>query len=229
MLKKYFPATISALEFRKTTKIPHLGRIIFISIMLILTYIALAIKLTPSSEGIEFNFVSERGAITAFSGVLLALASAFSFGTVLLKVRKGERCYSVWFVLMLGFLFLAFDELLLIHEIIGAKIGQTRDAGSFKNWNDVVVIVYGMIAVPIGAFYFSELLRYKMVIELFVLGFIFYMAHTYIDSIYHEPTPRSIIFEESCKLFSVGFLAIGTFVGFLEVLWNRSFEEKKIQ
>lgn len=227
MLKKYFPDTVEALEFRKTTEIPHLGRIIFISVVLILLYIALAIKLVPSSEGVEFNFVSERGAITAFSAVLLALASAFSFGTVLLKVRKGERCYSVWFVLMLGFLFLAFDELLLIHEIIGAHIGEVRDAGSFKNWNDVVVIVYGMIAVPIGAFYFSELLRYKMVIELFVVGFIFYIAHTYIDSVFHDPTPQSIIYEESYKLFSVGFLAIGSFVGFLEVLWNRSFEKAK--
>lgn len=227
MLKKYFPETVDALEFRKTTKIPHLGRIIFISVVLILIYIALAIKLVPSSESIEFNFVSERGAITAFSAVLLALASAFSFGTVLLKVRKGERCYSVWFVLMLGFLFLAFDELLLIHEIIGARIGEVRNAGSFKNWNDVVLIVYGMIAVPIGAFYFSELLRYKMVIELFFVGFLFYVGHTYIDSIYHTPTPRSIIFEESCKLFSVGFLAIGAFVGFLEVLWNRSFDKEK--
>lgn len=227
MLKKYFPDTIEALEFRKTTRIPHLGRIIFIAIMIILGYIALAIKLVPSSEGMDFNFVSERGAVTAFSAVLLALASGFSLGTVLLKVRKGERCYSVWFVLMLGFLFLAFDELLLIHEIIGAKIGESRDSGAFKNWNDVVMIAYGMIAVPIGAFYFSELLRYKMVLELFVVGFIFYMVHTYIDASVLEPTTASIIYEESCKLFSAGFLCIGTFVGFLEVLWNRSFEIDK--
>lgn len=226
MLKKYFPDTVEALEFRKTTQIPHLGRIIFISVVLILVFIALAIKLVPSSEGVEFNFASERGAITAFSGVLLALASAFSLGTVLLKVRKGEKCHCVWFVLTLVFLFLAFDELLLIHEIIGARLGEGRDAGAFKSWNDVVVIAYGMAAVPLGAFYFSELLRYKMVIELFVVGFLFYIGHTYIDSAFHAPTPRSIIIEESCKLFSVGFLAIGSFVGFLEVLWNRSFEKK---
>lgn len=224
MLKKHFPDTHAALEFRKNTYIPHLGRIICIAIVLILFYIALAISIVPQGEEVHYNFLSENGPITAFSAMLLAIASAFSLGTVVTKVRKGERIYGVWFVLCLAFLFFAFDELLQIHEAIGSWLGESRDSGAFKNWNDVVLIIYGLIALPIGAFYLSEILKYKWVLEIFIVGFIFYLFHTIIDAAYVNPTPQTIILEESAKLFSAGFLAVGSFVGFLEVLWNRSFD-----
>ena len=63
-----------------------------------------------------------------------------------------------------------------------------------------------------------DILRYRMVLELFVVAFVFYVLHTVIDSTQEPYTTTSVILEESAKLFCGTFLALGAFIGFLGVL-----------
>ena len=63
-----------------------------------------------------------------------------------------------------------------------------------------------------------SLIRFPLVAEFFATGFVFYVIHTAIDSIVEPRTTTSIILEESAKIFSVEFLAMGVFVGFLGAL-----------
>ena len=54
-----------------------------------------------------------------------------------------------------------------------------------------------------------------MLLEMFTVGFLFYILHTYIDSTNEPRTVTSAIFEESSKLYCVMFLALGAIAGFI--------------
>ena len=85
------------------------------------------------------------------------------------------------------------------------------------SWNDVIVILYGVVALPVVLALLPDILRYRMVLELFVIAFVFYVLHTLIDSTQEPYTTTSVILEESAKLFCGAFLALGAFIGFLGV------------
>jgi len=55
---------------------------------------------------------------------------------------------------------------------------------------------------------------------MFAIAFAFYGIHTFIDSTNEPATWASIILEESAKLLSGAFFVIGTFIGFVGVLWK---------
>ena len=118
------------------------------------------------------------------------------------------------------FRLLALDEVLQFHERFGRFIEQHISSGIFRNWSDIIVIAYGIIALLIIVSIFPSIMRHKMLLELFIVGFIFYCITTLIDSTQEPKTTISVILEESAKLFCVLFLALGTFVGFLGSLWN---------
>ena len=113
-----------------------------------------------------------------------------------------------------GFLFFSFDELLQFHERLGEFIASTPigPAEIFRNWNDVIVIGYGMIAILVLFYCLPAILRIPMVAETLALAFGFYLTHTIIDST-QVRTSLSIIVEESAKLFSSAFLALAMLYG----------------
>ena len=130
-----------------------------------------------------------------------------------------------WFVLALGFAFLSFDELLQFHERAGRLLKRFGSSDPFRNWNDIIVILYGVVTLPILITMLPGLMRWRMVLEMFAIAFVFYGIHTFIDSTNEPPTTASIILEESAKLLCGAFLVIGTFMGFVGVLWkNRMFD-----
>ena len=125
-------------------------------------------------------------------------------------------------VVLLGNLFRIFvvDELLEFHELIGGIVGRVSSSGAFRSWNDIVVIVYGIAALPIIAVILPEIIRFPRVLRMFAIAFGFYVFHTLIDSISDPPTLGSVIAEEACKLLCGAFLASGSFVGFANVVWK---------
>ena len=220
MLTKYRDSLIEAVNERRKTQLPPLRLICIGTIIGTLVYIVLALILVPSDEPREYHFVYENGAATALSAILLSASSAFSLATMVTLVRRNEAHAWVWLVLALGFGFLSFDELLQFHERVGRLVGRFGDSGMFRKWDDVIVILYGFIALPLLAVLLPGLLRSRMALEMFAVGFTFYALHTLIDSITEPPTTLSIILEESAKLMCGTFLAMGTFVGFVGAVWN---------
>lgn len=220
MINRFGDHLREAMIYRRQTKLPNIVLIITIVTTFTLAYILLATILIPSNEIRDFHFASERGAITALSAIFLAMASAFSMASLLILVRANDRHIWLWIIMTVGFAFFAFDELLQFHERVGRVLIRYVDSGVFRNWNDVIVILYGVVALSIMAAILPDLIRYRMVIELFAVAFAFYGIHTLIDSTQQTNTTVSTILEESAKLFSVEFLAVGAFVGFLGILWN---------
>ncbi|NOY66307.1 MAG: hypothetical protein GXP13_02710 [Gammaproteobacteria bacterium] len=209
-----------AIIYRKQADLPRIAFIIVAVVIFTLSYISYSIYFTPRGKSIEYHFISESGAITALSVIFLSMACSFSIGSLVINIRLKGRHVLLWTIMATGFGILAFDELLQFHENFGYFIGHYVDSGSFRNWNDIIVILYGVIALPIIAVLLPGIMRHRMLLELFAIGFLFYAIHTAIDSMYEPRTTGSVIFEESAKLFSVSFLALGTFVGFVGTIWN---------
>ena len=220
MMKRFADNLREAIIFRQGTNLPNVGSIIIAVTFCTLAYILFVLFVTSPDTALEYHFDSERGAVTALSAIFLAMATSFSIASLVINSRLKDPHIWLWVVMALGFGLLALDELLQFHERFGRIIGRSVDPGPFRNWNDVIVILYGVLALPILLVFLPSILRCRMVLELFVVAFLFYVIHTFIDSTQDPRTTLSAILEESAKLFCVSFLALGTFVGFLGTFWT---------
>jgi hypothetical protein len=155
---------------------------------------------------------SERGAVTALSAFFMSLTSGFAGVTFFNLKSKDEGIQWFWLLTAVAFCFFALDELLGFHEALGILMGdKLGEANAFKTWNDLVVIVYGVIAVLVLFFSLPQVLRFPKVAGWLATGFGFYCIHTLIDSMVQPRTPLSAILEESAKLFSAESFAFAMF------------------
>lgn len=198
---------------RESTIGPRMASLTLIFVPLVALYIVVAIVVVPPTEPRNFNFVSERGAITVLSGIFLAMACGFGFATFLLSLGSPRTVRRFWFVVSVALGLLAMDELLGFHEAIGHVLDEIDLMGvtsstTIRRWNDLVVILYGVVALPLGVMYLPTMVRYPSFLKLTGFAFAFYVVHTAIDAVVEPPTLLSVILEESAKLFSGLFLAL---------------------
>ena len=221
MIDRFYNQLRDAVIERRAAHLPCVVFIIVAVTGCTLVYIMTAMILVPSNKAFEYHFVSENGAVTALSAIFLAAASAFSLASMVALLRAKDPHKWVWLVLAFGFAFLSFDELLQFHEHAGRRLVELFGSSDlFRSWNDIIVVLYGVVALPILIAILPGLMRWRMVLEMFAIAFVFYGIHTFIDSTNDPPTWGSIILEESAKLLCAAFLVIGTFIGFIGVLYK---------
>jgi len=221
MLKNYIDNLRTSIIYRKNqSPIPNINWILISVVIFNFSYIILSILFPPAGKQLAFHFANELGAITALSAIYLSMASAFSIGALVVNIRLNSSDIWLWIILALVFALLSLDELMQFHERIGKFIRGYASSGIFRGWNDVIVILYGLIALPFIALFLRKILRYRYLIEFFTVAFIFYGVHTFIDSTQQPQTIVSVIFEESFKLLCGSMLAVGSLVGFLGSFWN---------
>ncbi|NET06305.1 MAG: hypothetical protein F6K16_16705 [Symploca sp. SIO2B6] len=138
------------------------------------------------------------------------------------KLHKGKLTFStpkssyrLWSIIALGFLFLAIDEVVEIHERIEDMIFQSlnlEETSFTRRIDDLIVGSYGLIAVGILYFYKEEIKKYSQVIPIFVCGFILMFA--------------MVIFDLVSNKSDLLFLLIGD-ESFSEIIkhWLRALEE----
>jgi len=199
---------------------PRMVPISIVISTLVAIYILLAIVLIPANATRHFNFVDERGAITVLSAVFLAMGCGFGFASFLLSAGSARSVRCFWSLVSAALGFLVLDELLQFHERIGNRLdgidllGLTS-SGTIRGWNDVIVILYGLIAVPVGVMLLPIMVRYQTFLKLICSAFVAYVLHTTIDSLVEPPTILSVILEESAKLFCSLFVALACLAGLL--------------
>ena len=203
-----------SLHDRNKISIPSISGVILFFIAFLVIYIILSVVLIPHNKPL-YHF-GEEGAITALSAAMLAIAGGFAGFSFFVDRRKNDFLRYFWFLNGLAFSFFALDELLQFHEKLGnlitkSPIGPTE---VFRNWNDVIVISYGIVAIFVLLYFLPEIFRYPKFAELLLIACAFYFVHTLIDST-QERSTISVIFEESAKLFSSTFFAMSMFVGLL--------------
>lgn len=208
----------SSLVTRKEEGQPRVEAIVVATSVFVLGWLVLSVAFSPAVD--RDHHFGEDGAVTALSATLLAAAASFALATFVLSHRAGLRRIMPWLFISVGFALLALDELMMFHEEFGTFIDERVTSGSFRNWNDIIVIVYGFLAIGGAALFLPTLLRYRLVGELLGVAFLFYVIHTVIDSTQEPRTTTSKILEESAKLVSVSFLALAMLTAFLAAIWT---------
>lgn len=212
---------------RKHIAPPPTGFPVALAVAGLCIYIIIAILIAPVGHP-EYHFASERGIITVLSAIFLAMAGSFAGICFLLRHNSNDWLQFFWLLTAIGFLFFSFDELMQFHEKLGglikrSSVGPTR---TFRNWNDVIVIAYGVVAIPVVFYFLPEILRLPRVTEILVIAFSCYGIHTIIDSTQRR-TSVSIILEESAKLFSSAFFAISMIFGILTIIASEFNQQDK--
>lgn len=182
-------------------------------------WIVASIMLVPGDETAHFHFVDERGAVTALSALFLAAGSAFALVAFLVRHDRVANATSLfWLVAAGGLAVLALDELLQFHERVGGVLDSNPGSQTtlFRNWNDIIVIGYGVIAVGVGLVFLPVVMSYRHLLPLLATAFCFFAVHTAVDSLADPPTTMSVIIEESAKLFTGAFILLAMLQGMLQ-------------
>lgn len=210
----------NGLADRDSTIWSEVRPLVSIAVPLVLLYIVAAIAIVPGDEPQNYNFVSERGAVTVLNAVLLAMGSGFGLLSFLLTDASSRHVRWFWFLVSASIGFLAMDELLRFHEALGSVLDDIdplglKDGGTIRGWNDIVVVAYGVAALPVVVAFLPTMARVPAFPEFAAAAFVCYVVHTGIDALVEPPTNLSVILEESAKLFAGLFLALACLAGVL--------------
>lgn len=130
----------------------------------------------------------ERGPMTATS-VLLLVACSVTAGKIYRQRTQGEAfsitsTKLIWLLMAVGFVFLALDEKILIHEgldkIIYRGSGMKHSAFS-ERLDDFIVLGYALVGMAFVYWYRQEILRYKKTITVLAVGFVVMVLHAGLD------------------------------------------------
>lgn len=188
------------------------GRVILSGFILLAVLLAVIALGEPGNRAAAF--AREGGAITWVSFAMLLSAAIIAWRGALMPFPGEVLRRLIWLCMAGGLSFLAADEVLGFHESVGLWLdGQVsvREAG-FRTWNDLIVIGYGVVALPLLLAFAPELLRHRGMLQMLGLGFLAYAGHTAVDSLF-KPSGISVVIEEgfkvSCGLALVWSMALG--------------------
>jgi len=221
--QKYCQRVQTALEDRHKFEKPHSIILAILVCAAVFIFLCLSVYMVPEGDRYSFHFYLESGAVTILSTTILIMASFFSLASLPTVPSEEKRLRIFFLIVTLALIYLVLDEVFLIHEHIGERLDQTgflkiifRET-AIRRWNDLIIILYGVAALPILAYFFPTAIRLPYVGEYFLIAFLCYCAHTAVDSVVEPPTTPSYIIEESFKVFASTFLALGTFAGWQNV------------
>lgn len=209
---------LEALEERRQRSTIPIFRWLGIGVVSInLLVIAVALVIGPDAEP-HLEFV-EGGLVTYGSAGYMVATSGFAFLCFLLRFRAPGLGKLFWLMTSVGFFFFAVDELFEIHENLGvwANDAVAAPPSSLRNWDDLLVIGYGIVGLFVLLLFLPEVLRPARFAELLSIAFAFYIVHTAIDSIVLRNDIWKIAPEESAKLFSASFFALSMLIALIAV------------
>lgn len=171
----------------------------------------------------------ERGPVTAFSILQLIACSLLTLRMYRLRKEEGFSWKSsacIWLIMAAGFIFLALDEKILIHE------GLDRGIISFFSLpsnnittriDDFIVILYGIIGAAAVWRSRREMFQFPTCCTLLGAGFVALVLHSVADTagrsdvigwLLDSPAPEQLVmyaemFEEITKLVAEAFFVTG--------------------
>jgi len=144
----------------------------------------------------------------------------------------------IWFLVSLGFLYLALDEYFCIHEAFGRGIRwlfSLEKVGLMARIDDIIIGIYGLVGIFSFYLYRQELKKYKNMFWFVAVGFILLFFSVALDILTHSQDILSIFIKEVAfrenvfqwlsafeEIFKI--IAEGVFLG---VFYNCFIESKK--
>jgi hypothetical protein len=231
-MKKFVPqkklgGILSSLKKRFQEYQSFIIKLTALVILFVSIFISLSVYLHPEGTRYSFHFYLDTGAITILSSSFLTIASFLSFFSFLLSSSENKRLRLFFLIMSITLIYLVLDELFLFHETIGDNLDKTGflkiifQKTAIRRWNDLIIILYGVLALPVMLFFTPIVIKIPYILEFFILAFLCYAAHTTIDSVVEPATTPSYIIEESAKLFSSAFLVLGLYAGYQHVTKRR--------
>jgi len=212
----YVSSIRRAVLARRAIEAPSVLRVAVPVAIVLAIVIGFCIVIAPADD-VDFHFNEEDGLVTALSAIALAMASGLAAACFSIEGRPGHGLRAWWAMTSAGFFFFACDELLRFHERFGTWVRHVWVRSPFfRNWNDIIVAGYGVIAIGVVAFFLPRILRIPLHAELLVIGFVAYVLHTTVDVLPHTEgwvgwigaaMPTSIL-EEGAKLCASVFFAV---------------------
>ena len=159
-----------------------------------LIIIALAIAHGLAHSGNPSRYFGEGRYTTAVSCFELLLTAFFAFAIFFARRAvspdRGWRAgFWVWLMMGSGFVFLAADDALQIHERIGHTINRllpltgTPFAGRA---DDAVIGIYGLIGLFVMWLFRREILEFRVILRPLAIGFVFMFLSVIFDSLGHH-------------------------------------------
>ena len=119
------------------------------------------------------RYYKEGQLVTIYSGLKLLTTSLicwkiFKYKEGILSLKQLKNPIFIWLIISAGFLFLALDELALIHESIDKLIHHIfsmEETSLTDRIDDLIIFVYGLIGIYILYRYKDEILKYRFIIK----------------------------------------------------------------
>jgi hypothetical protein len=173
--------------------------------------IAVMVWLGIAWHGMPSRYFREHQAGTYYSGLLLLGTSGLAWGAARRAGMASSRRF--WAVAALGFVFLALDDVLRIHEetdrLFHRLVGWDPDHWLTDHLDDAIVALYGMVAATWAYRYRAGLLHLRRTNVCLAAGFALFVGMTVLDVLGTWPTV-----EDSLKLLAEAAIITGVFAAF---------------
>lgn len=178
------------------------------------------------------NHFGEGRFITFLSGLQLLAVAGIAMQILRVRCRAEPGCLTrhpalVWGLIAAGFVFLAADEVLKIHEGLDELIHDLFDleeTGLTDRIDDLIVGLYGVIGLGVLFAHRRELLLHRVAVPWLVTGFVFMFAMVALDALTNRPDVLTTLVaeeaaeslqhwlgmvEDAFKIFAEGFFLLG--------------------
>ncbi len=193
---------------------PPAGTLLATVYACVVAYLAFWTAVGPAGKWFS-HYLREGSPVDMLSSTFLGTSAALAGVALLMSRHWRSRLF--WALCTLGSLFLMLDERLQLHEEAPDWFGSGAWGDppfGMRNWNDVVMLGYGAVALVLGLLTLPAFLRHRRVRALLVIGFGFFILHTAIDMSFSKGAMKDV-FEETCKL-----LAGASFMlAFIDAAW----------
>jgi hypothetical protein len=224
-------ASTPSLSSRPERQVPvSLVPVITLVVVAVLVHIALSVVIAPPpivdqyGTALPYNFKSERGTNTLLSMAMFLLAACLAARALLLVWGKGGRTRLLWLAFTVIMAYFSADEVLQFHEHGGDFLDAHFSSGPFRNYNDLVVIVYGVALLPLALLLWREVLQHPRLLTMLVITGVLYVATSSVDTLVEYPSPVSVVIEEGIKIFCSTFFALSMLTGLVAVRWRQALE-----
>lgn len=174
-------------------------------ILVDLTAIVTALLFGLGWRNNPYAFMGEDSPVTWLSFLQL-VATATLAGCVFLWRRRQhpERTvvrapWFIWFLIAVGFLFLAIDEVTKLHESLDEALHRSlalEETGWTDRLDDVIVAGYGLVGVSLLYWYRAELAPYSAALPLLVGGLVLFVLMVIIDTFVNRPDILTLLIAE---------------------------------
>ena len=171
---------------------PRVFVLLFIPVMNLVTLVA-AHKI-HSYTGVDH--FREGGVVTILSGFQLIAIAVLAY----MIYRKDSLV--LWKIVALGFIFLAVDELFLIHERTNRieEFFELDQNPLTRHIDDLLVGVYGVVGLVVFAIYADRLKPYKESLPYYFCGFVLFFAMVAADIITHGNDILPLVFDHDTAI-----------------------------